>query len=56
MGASKSFAEYTASGDNCLQAASNLGIDHLIMEIDALKVKQAWASKHEDFSVMGSLT
>jgi hypothetical protein len=27
-----------------VQVASNLGIGHLILETDAMKVKQAWAS------------
>jgi ribonuclease HI len=38
-----------------VQAASNLGIGHLILEIDALMVKQAWVSYREDLSVSGVL-
>jgi hypothetical protein len=38
-----------------VQAASNLGIAHLIMETDALKIKQGWASNQLDLSVTGSL-
>jgi hypothetical protein len=38
-----------------VQAASSLGIGHLILETDALKVKQAWASEQQDMSASGSL-
>jgi hypothetical protein len=38
-----------------VQAANNLGIGHLILETDALKIKQGWASNQEDLSVTGSL-
>lgn len=38
-----------------MQAASSLGIGHLTLETDALKVKQAWASEQPDMLVTGCL-